>query len=812
MASESDLRMSRARLYSLIDGFEQDMRRVVERYLLTNNDEREILTIKELALVMDRREKDENGESVSLVHYLDIQTIFDLLLRHKAELPSDLSDEIVAQASTFSTLVPIRHRVMHGRPLNAEDQNLAVALLRDFGSRYWTNTRSTIVRLRSDSTWEPYFDKRAVPFEKTVHNLPEVDYDETSFIGRKEEKKRLFDALKQRRNSVVTVTGEGGIGKTALALDVAYQLLDSEDNPYEAILWVSLKTEKLTAFGVVELKEAISGAEDTIRAIGEGLVSDFSGSLTDLALALEDIQTLIIIDNLESAQGNEIVAMYDALPPCVNYLFTSRWGVGQLERIFPLPPLTEKESVLLLRKFAASRGQRKLAGLKEAHILNVVGELRNSPLAIRWFVLASEAGEVPLDVLRNQKLLLDFCVKNVVENLSEDSKAILTVLKALDKAIGFDEFAILTNMSIDALRRVTQELTRGSLVVVESETVGAIAGRLALTPTARSYLPRPDHNGSFIATVLRRERQYKASLQIETNERASQINIDIVRARDTTDHPAMYLLQEALKHSKAKQYPAAHANIERARGFNPEYAEVYRVSGIVYAAEQHNESAVAELQMALKYASPGEVLARITYSLADVISRRLHDPNLGLQYAEQAYNNLRCGDTAFLYGKLLVWTEHFERGHELIQEALDSARGRHRLVITTVLVDSWARWSDVTLKAWDYLTASQKAAAGFYIGIKTLANYPGDVKLLDAIAECSIYTLRSLSKMASETRMGSNTTLLGVLRFVDQHGASLSHRKAGYLADGLRSIRTSHVLTGPERIQIDKAMSVIGEE
>ena len=88
---------------------------------------------------------------------------------------------------------------------------------------------------------------------RPYHNLPQPTY--TQFVGRDEElawlRRRLSPA---DRAWQIAITGIGGVGKSALALAVAweyqrrYNELPSEER-FEAIVWVSAKEEVLTAFG-----------------------------------------------------------------------------------------------------------------------------------------------------------------------------------------------------------------------------------------------------------------------------------------------------------------------------------------------------------------------------------------------------------------------------------------------------------------------------------------------------------------------------------------------------------------------------------
>ncbi len=764
------------------------MRKIIDKALLVDKTEEDLLTAGELEEAVKRKERDENGDDVSLVHYMDLRATYDLLLRNRDELPHALTSELTRNAPHIQHLVPIRHRVMHGRPLNADDAAQAISILDEYKTRHWASTKETLARLRKDPTWEPFFEKLPVPDERTLHNLPEVDYDETSFIGRKEEADKLLSDLKRRRDAVITVTGEGGIGKTALALDVAYKLLDSADNPYEAILWVSLKTERLTANGVEEIRNAIQGIPESIVELGKTIDGEFSGRLEELAFALDGISSLIIIDNLESVRGDEVVEMYDKLPTNVNYLFTSRVGIGQIERRFALPPLGERESVLLLRKFASARGQRILLRMSEKEIRDTVGKLRYSPLAIRWYVLSAESGRVPLDVISNQKELLDFCVRNVYEGLGDESHVVLNIIRALDRAIGFNEFSILTNFTIDVLRKATQELTRGSLVSIEADPEGSTAGRLALTETARTFLPIPDGQGLFIAEILRREHEFRTAVRAGVASHVDRIDTKRVFVQDEKDRPAAFLLSRALKLAKSSQFDRAHEDIRRAEAFSPEYSEVHRVAGHVYLMEGRIGTAVEKFRHALDYVRDDISTATACFELANVLARQMRDTELALPQARRAYDFLPNAQTALLLGRILTWSGDFDEGQRYVEEALEDASGTFKAIGYTALVDNWSRWSDAEIKAANYQSALEKSSAGIHIGVKVLREFSRDEKLAAVTAECAILTTRASNSLARRGNQDNELalrvfTVIG--KFIDRNISVLSFHKRRILRDAM---------------------------
>ena len=64
---------------------------------------------------------------------------------------------------------------------------------------------------------------------------------------------------------VVTIVGEGGVGKTALAIRCLYDIIEkSESTEFDALIWISLKSQTLTANGVKAVSYTHLRAHETV--------------------------------------------------------------------------------------------------------------------------------------------------------------------------------------------------------------------------------------------------------------------------------------------------------------------------------------------------------------------------------------------------------------------------------------------------------------------------------------------------------------------------------------------------------------------
>ena len=299
-------------------------------------------------------EADPEGGDADLVDYLDLRNAYDLLNRHRRYLPSGVANDVRELTPELEVILPIRHRVMHSRPLVSGDFERIVSSLIKFDHTFWKSTARKKRFLQEDDSWVP--EDSFEPLEDKVrHNLPQSEHDETGLVGRDDQVVQLCKTLKRKRDSVITLCGEGGIGKTALAIEVAYNLLDDPEEPFDLILWTSLKTERLTGVGVQALKDSAADLVGIANQLGTGATSDFVGGIDELSEAIQGFTPLIVIDNLETINGSDFVELYERLPDNVSYLITSREGIGQLERRVEVPPLSQNDALSLLNQLIRYR-------------------------------------------------------------------------------------------------------------------------------------------------------------------------------------------------------------------------------------------------------------------------------------------------------------------------------------------------------------------------------------------------------------------------------------------------------------------------
>ena len=265
-------------------------------------------------------------------------------------------------------------------------------------------------------------------------NLPRKSND---FIGRQKEVKELLEKISPEevyRPYVHVVRGIGGVGKTALVLEVAYQCWSAKRNDikdiripiFDAIIFTSSKATDLINTQFVHRPEKEPTLMDIFRVIAEVLKEPtitqvFPQEQQKKAKeALGKQTTLLIVDNLETVSENEregILAFLNNVPRSTQVVITTREYIG-FESI-SINSLSKSESFDLLDRQAEQKDIRINNNWKK----QVYDRFGGIPIALIYAIGKLKAGYRYADIIEpNIQLPKDlgkFCFESSVAVIKE---------------------------------------------------------------------------------------------------------------------------------------------------------------------------------------------------------------------------------------------------------------------------------------------------------------------------------------------------------------------------------------------------------
>ena len=238
----------------------------------------------------------------------------------------------------------------------------------------------------------------------TLHNLPYPTYYE--FIGRKKEIEDLKkDISPDIRLPVVTVDGIGGVGKTALVLEVAYGLVNStsDSKEFDAIIFTSAKPTYLTPQGPLSELKSEKTLFDIYRVIARVLEDQAILQTPDeyqlelVKKSLEKQKTLLIVDNFDTIEEEEqkkiLSFLYKQLPLTTKAIITTRKRII-LDLSITLNSLPGEDCMRLIKQQAKERGIK----LSPQDSKKICDRCSGIPLAI-IFTIGQLAQGYPLEVV-----------------------------------------------------------------------------------------------------------------------------------------------------------------------------------------------------------------------------------------------------------------------------------------------------------------------------------------------------------------------------------------------------------------------------
>ncbi|MDJ0314928.1 NB-ARC domain-containing protein [Arthrobacter sp. H35-D1] len=567
---------------------------------------------------------------------MDFADGYKILMANKECLSEDVVDALQRVSPSFERLIAIRNRVAHTRPMEIDDTVFvtdAAGKLISGSNLGWDALRQCLDHLHRNPSYVLGLtvDFKADPTDGPTHNLPIPDFDETGFFGRREQVRRLKKAIKGAY-PVVSILGDGGIGKTSIALKVAYELLEEADQPFEAFVWVTAKATILSTNEIKRISGAIESSLGLFAEAARQLGGDPNDPVEELLDYLSNFRILLILDNLETVLDQTLRNFLLDLPMGSKVLVTSRIGLG-IENPVQLEPLTIDDSAKLLRALARIRSVAHLSSLSQPEIERLARDMGGHPAYIRWFVSGVQAGKRPEELIGNNALLLDFCMSNVYEYLGEDAKAVLRSMQILSGARNQAALAFLNDFPAVQIQAALLELLTTNFIHMSNSSSSAIFDTVyELSDFGKKYLDKhhrvDDEERTWLLNRGKELTDLGASLAAASSTTpydAATINI-----RSAGDIHVGKLLRDAML---SINNPEVSLSLCReAQELAPQYYEAWRVEGHVRASSQDLNALIA-FERALDLAPDSPVLH---YHFGAYLLAAGGDPTRALQVLQQA--------------------------------------------------------------------------------------------------------------------------------------------------------------------------------
>ncbi|HEX2989159.1 MAG TPA: BTAD domain-containing putative transcriptional regulator [Anaerolineales bacterium] len=354
---------------------------------------------------------------------------------------------------------------------------------------------------------------------KPVHNLPAHP---APFIGRERELEKIAQLLAEPSCRLLTLLGPGGNGKTRLATQAAFRMLQTEPFHYKDGVWF------VNLAPLAEGQSIVSALSDGLQLSSHAKGSDIRQKLLG---HLHGRQMLLVLDNFEHLLNEDNVSLIVdllSMAPLSRILTTSRERLNiEGETVFrvegleiptgeapqPLPepePIIPAYSALRLFEQCAKRVQPMFQITKDnyADIAQICQHVQGMPLAIElaasWLEVLSPA-EINREIARS----LDFL---------ESSRRDLPDRQRSIRAVFDSSWTLLDRQTRPIVKALS--IFRTSFTREAAQAVSGASAKALLELTNQSWLHRLSDGRYQIHELLR-----KFAYEILSREMASLLQV-----------------------------------------------------------------------------------------------------------------------------------------------------------------------------------------------------------------------------------------------------------------------------------------------
>lgn len=762
----------RLALFALISEFEADARTIIADYICDDHPLKDDIGEEAYNNLRQRAAKklpDSEIDDRAVLSFFDIGDAIRSLLSNKSILPNQVTAALNRATKNLEALPAVRNRVMHRRPLEFGDLPLVTDTMRSLvrtGPKEFDRVKSALQDVTDGAHLRMF--ERAFSYEtepSVLNNLPQADYEDTGFLGRREQVDELKKAI-SGPYPVITVLGVGGAGKSALALQVAYDVLNDGSCPFDAIIWTSAKTTRLTGADIQNIAGAISSSVGIAQhALDQFGVLDAEDPFESVSELLKSFKILLFIDNLETILDERIRAFVKDIPMGSKVVFTSRIGLGAYDFVVPIRNLGSKEADTYFRRVANVWKQTAMQQMAKDDLAQYLTRLNNSPLGIKWFIQAVASGASPQRLLSDPSLLLLFCLENIIDKLSKQAKSVLAALAVTGREQSPASLHYLTDIEPWTVEDALRELIGSHLTTVVVSKFGD-DDRYRIAPIAQTYITRLHSLSATVQSDVR-AKQHQLDTMAERAEseqkRGAVYDPSYIVVRPDfagTDAVAAKFLRRALLSARQGNYDAAYDEIQSAKSLAPSYFEVMRVEAFIAA----NQGNVMKAQNAYEEAvalRPDHVPMLVLYS-GFLLKMLGNGPLAETIMCEGLKHDPDSPDPRMEYSRTLLYQEKFDEAWDVLRST-DTTRLKN--------ARAWRIYADITVQ-----TCSRSAEK--YLQSGTAVEFEESIsRLASVIQEMPLYAFDN----QSQNNMKFAIAL--ARRFIAREGDSPSARNVATALD-----------------------------
>jgi hypothetical protein len=305
---------------------------------------------------------------------------------------------------------------------------------------------------------------------------------EEQLFGIEEYLLRLREYLQDRKSSwFISVTGQGGIGKTSLVEKLVRE--NTALLGFKKLAWITAKRKYINKIGEIEHRGEALNIDSMINEIANQLDIMLPQAVEDNFLYLQNkLQStpyLIVIDNLETLQEYESLLFRFGSDNSRNnfkpskVIFTSRVKLAGQTNIElkeeELLGLSEDASLALIKY--KGKDIKRIREARHSDLLPIYEQTEGNPLLINLVVNLIKRYSYPLkdifNAITKSENLLDYLYGEALDSISENAQTVLHAMTEYHQSsiVSYEKLQYSSGLTDEKLKKAIYECEQRSLLL-----------------------------------------------------------------------------------------------------------------------------------------------------------------------------------------------------------------------------------------------------------------------------------------------------------------------------------------------------------